>query len=222
MIRERTVKIVVLLVGLLFTASLYPLLRWQPDPAEQMLRRRLCHPGSLPLARVSQPVSASQPDRVHRVVEPGSRCDYGGAGIPRCDPAGRSDACRASVCRHRRYADRFRSGKAKTGRHTQARFVRWSRTVDILSDGLVRHPSLACDNPVPPRGTTQLSPGPFGFAQGRLRRHGRAQSWAVVASTFKPLAGATDQKVNKARLKETQPHALWEFFDGDSLSSGNG
>lgn len=36
-IRERTVKIVVLLVGLLFTASLYGLLRWQPDPAEQML-----------------------------------------------------------------------------------------------------------------------------------------------------------------------------------------
>ncbi len=37
MIRERMLKIVVLLVGLLFTASLYPLLRWQPDPTEQML-----------------------------------------------------------------------------------------------------------------------------------------------------------------------------------------
>jgi hypothetical protein len=37
MIRERTLKVVLGIVGLLFIAGLYPLLRLQVDPAEQML-----------------------------------------------------------------------------------------------------------------------------------------------------------------------------------------
>jgi hypothetical protein len=37
MIRERLLKGVLVVVGLLFVAGLYPLLRLQPDPGEQML-----------------------------------------------------------------------------------------------------------------------------------------------------------------------------------------
>ncbi|MGA8869479.1 MAG: DUF6632 domain-containing protein, partial [Candidatus Sulfotelmatobacter sp.] len=37
MIRERALKVVLVLVGLLFVAGLYALWRMQPDPAEQML-----------------------------------------------------------------------------------------------------------------------------------------------------------------------------------------
>jgi len=37
MMRERTLKVVLVVVGLLFLAGLYPLLKWHPDPAEQML-----------------------------------------------------------------------------------------------------------------------------------------------------------------------------------------
>ncbi len=45
--------------------------------------------------------------------------------------------------------------------------------VDILSRSLVRHPSRACDNPVPPCGTTQLSPG-----------HSPPQAGAVLGGGF--------------------------------------
>ena len=37
MTRERILKIVLVLLGLLFVAGIYPLLRMQPGPAEQML-----------------------------------------------------------------------------------------------------------------------------------------------------------------------------------------
>jgi hypothetical protein len=37
MIRERVLKVVLVLLGLLFLAGLYPLLRLQMDPTEQML-----------------------------------------------------------------------------------------------------------------------------------------------------------------------------------------
>ena len=37
MIRERALKVVVVLVGLLFLAGLYPLVAMHPDPAEAML-----------------------------------------------------------------------------------------------------------------------------------------------------------------------------------------
>ena len=37
MIRERALKVVLVVVGLLFLAGLYPLLRLQMDPSEQML-----------------------------------------------------------------------------------------------------------------------------------------------------------------------------------------
>jgi len=37
MIRERALKVVLVLVGLLFVAGIYPLFRMQSDPAEQML-----------------------------------------------------------------------------------------------------------------------------------------------------------------------------------------
>jgi succinate-acetate transporter protein len=37
MIRERALKVVLVLVGLLFVAGIYPLWRFQADPAEQML-----------------------------------------------------------------------------------------------------------------------------------------------------------------------------------------
>jgi hypothetical protein len=37
MIRERALKVVLVVVGLLFAAGIYALLRLQPDPCEQML-----------------------------------------------------------------------------------------------------------------------------------------------------------------------------------------
>lgn len=37
MIRERALKVALVLIGLLFSAGIYPLLAMQPDPAEQML-----------------------------------------------------------------------------------------------------------------------------------------------------------------------------------------
>ena len=37
MIRERALKVVLVIVGLLFSAGIYPLLTMHPDPGEQML-----------------------------------------------------------------------------------------------------------------------------------------------------------------------------------------
>jgi len=57
MIRERALKVVLVVVGLLFVAGLYPLLRFQPDPAEAMLAAVYVTLGVFVLLAVPNPMA---------------------------------------------------------------------------------------------------------------------------------------------------------------------
>jgi len=75
--RERVLKVVLVIVGLLFCAGIYPLMLCAGDDAQ-----RLRHSRHLLAACVPQPVSEPEPDRVHGMVELRPRSAYGGAGVP--------------------------------------------------------------------------------------------------------------------------------------------
>ena|SRR6516225_10681847 len=81
--RERALKIVVVLVGLLFCAATYPLvLMAKQDPALAMMMS-LYVPWRLSAARIAQPIRAPQPDSFHGVVELCACSSHGTAGITR-------------------------------------------------------------------------------------------------------------------------------------------
>src|SRR4029077_7752296 len=69
----------------------------------------LRHVGSFSAVSVTQPVRASQPDRLRGVVELRSRLRYGVAGVARCGPARTSAGWRAGVWCHRHSAGRART-----------------------------------------------------------------------------------------------------------------
>ena len=84
--RERALKILLVLVGLLFSAVVYFLARflWEPNPRGRFAddAQSLCRARDFSAAGSAQPIGQSEPDRFHRVVEFCSRRGYGGAGIP--------------------------------------------------------------------------------------------------------------------------------------------
>jgi hypothetical protein len=79
--RERALKIVLVVVGLLFCAGVYPLvLMAKQDPAAGDDDESLRNARHLLAACFAQPLSAPQPDRFHGMVKLCSRRAFGGAG----------------------------------------------------------------------------------------------------------------------------------------------
>jgi hypothetical protein len=68
--RERALKVVLVLLGLLFCAAVYPLLLMvKQDPALAMMRSLYAHARHFLAACIPQPVRAPQPDCFHCMVE---------------------------------------------------------------------------------------------------------------------------------------------------------
>ena len=131
MIRERALKVVMALVGLLFVAGLYAI-KTTNEPADQMLGVVYATPGVFLLHGVAQHVREPEPDRVHGLVEHRSCRDYGLAGIPKCDPARGSAARRASAHYHRISTDLARATEGNGGR-ALIRSASYSQTDLLIS-----------------------------------------------------------------------------------------
>jgi hypothetical protein len=83
--REPALKIVLGLIGLLFLAiasGRLPVVEIATGPIRADARWRLRGTRSVPAACIKGPISKSQPDRLHGMVESCSRRYYGGASIP--------------------------------------------------------------------------------------------------------------------------------------------
>ncbi len=82
MIRERALKFVLVLVGLLFSALVYPLMMFvRQEPALAMMLSLYVTLGIFLLLAARNP-SANRSDRLHGMVELCPCRTYGGAGIP--------------------------------------------------------------------------------------------------------------------------------------------
>src|SRR5207248_7909369 len=114
--RERVLKVVLVLVGLLFLAGVYPIVMylWRPgneSPGDAMMLSLYVTLGVFLLSSRPQPVGQSQPDRLHSLVELCSWRGDGGLGIPDCERMQRS-ADRSGCARcHRCSPDRAGSGE---------------------------------------------------------------------------------------------------------------
>ena len=109
--RERALKIVLVLVGLLFCAAVYPLmLMAKQDPALAMMMSLYAALGVFLLLASRNPSAHSQPDRLHRVVELCTRDCHGGSGIPKFHRSPRTARSGYLHC-DRRSTDRSNSGK---------------------------------------------------------------------------------------------------------------
>ena len=80
--RERVLKVVLVIVGLLVTALVYPMMMFvKQEPALAMMLSLYVTLGIFLAACVPQPISESEPDRVHGMVELRPCNAYGGAGF---------------------------------------------------------------------------------------------------------------------------------------------
>ena len=86
--RERALKVVLALVGLLFLAALYPL-PMPHEPALQMMLGVYVTLGLFRLLAVRNPPASRSLIALYGVVEPGARGDHGGATVTSHDPTGR-------------------------------------------------------------------------------------------------------------------------------------
>jgi hypothetical protein len=112
MSREPALKIVLVLVGLLFCAAIYPLmLMAKQDPALAMMVSLYVTLGVFLLLASRKPLSAPQPDRLHGVVELRPRHSHGSSGIPKVYRSPRT-ARSGSLHSDRRSLDRAGSGEA--------------------------------------------------------------------------------------------------------------
>ncbi len=81
--RERVLKIVLVVVGLVFSAAVYPLIMFlSRGPALAMMLSLYVTLGMLLLVAARDPSAQSQLDRFHSMVEFCSCHGHGGAGIP--------------------------------------------------------------------------------------------------------------------------------------------
>jgi hypothetical protein len=105
--RERTLKIVLVVVGLLFSATVYPLTTFlRSEAALAMMLSLYVILGIFLLMAVRNPSGESQPDRLHGMVEFCSRRCHGGAVSPRRARTGTSAGRRGWVRYHSRSLDR--------------------------------------------------------------------------------------------------------------------
>ena len=118
--RERASKIVLVVVGLLFCAGVYPLilmakqaLRWRSRPCAGDDDESIRHARHLPAACVPQSLCASQPDRLRGVVELRARQYHGSASISWIHCSQRTDRF-GFVRRYRCNPDRAGSSKRVT------------------------------------------------------------------------------------------------------------
>ena len=110
--RERVLKVVLVVLGLLFCAGVYPLvLMAKEEPALAMTDESLRHARHFLAACGPKPVRQSQPDRVHGVVELCARHCDGSAGISKFHRSSRTARSGYLHC-DRRSSDRSGSGKA--------------------------------------------------------------------------------------------------------------
>ena len=87
--RLRYIRVALVLVGLIFIFGVYPLMmawwpsgwRWQPNQPEyeQMILGIYATLGVFLLVAARDPLRHLQPDLVHRLVKPRTRCHYGRA-----------------------------------------------------------------------------------------------------------------------------------------------
>ena len=84
--RERVLKVVLVVLGLLFCAGVYPLvLMAKEEPALAMTDESLRHARHFLAACSPKPVRQSEPDRVHGMVELRSCRSHGSARITTLD-----------------------------------------------------------------------------------------------------------------------------------------
>ncbi len=112
MIRERALKVTLVVVGFLFVATVYPLVQMHLDETLQMMLSIYVTLGVFPPACVTQPVRESQPDRLRGVVEYCSYRRYDGAVIARCGRTRTSAYRLTCVCCYWCGTDRPRASKA--------------------------------------------------------------------------------------------------------------
>jgi hypothetical protein len=109
--RERALKVVLVLLGLLFLrCRLSACADGEARPCSGDDDESLRDTRRLLAARFPQPLSASQPDRLHRVVELCTRDCHGGSGIPKFHRSPRTARSGYLHC-DRRSTDRSSSGK---------------------------------------------------------------------------------------------------------------
>ena len=87
--RERALKVVLVLVGLLFLAGVYPVTDslWhanQSDYGDDMMLSIYVALGIFLLIAARNPSANRSLDRIRRMVEPRSRHCYGDHGVPAC------------------------------------------------------------------------------------------------------------------------------------------
>ena len=95
MSRERALKVLLVLVGLIFLVGVYPLMmflwpsgwRWQPNQPEyeQMILGVYADTCDSSCCCIPQPIGESQSDCLYCLVEPRSCRDYGNTGVPECE-----------------------------------------------------------------------------------------------------------------------------------------
>jgi len=83
--RERILKIVLVIVGLLFVAAISANDAYSPGTCIGHDDEPLLHARNFPAAGLAESVSTSQPDRVHWLVEFGAWHGYGRTGIASLD-----------------------------------------------------------------------------------------------------------------------------------------
>ena len=117
MIRQRALQVVLALVGLLFTAAIYPAIGGLCDPAhsdtgDTMQMALYTALGIFLLLAVRNPAAHRQPDRFRGLVELCPRGSHVGAGIRNAVRTRRIFGGLGSARRHWRRADRAGSGEA--------------------------------------------------------------------------------------------------------------
>ena len=89
--RERALKVVLVIVGLLFCAGIVPLtMFFSREPSVPMLMSIYVTLGIFLLLAVRDPAAKPQPDRLRGMGKSCSSCCHGGAGIPQRDRAPRT------------------------------------------------------------------------------------------------------------------------------------
>ena len=109
--REGALKVVLVLVGLLFSAGVYPLIMLVKQDRGGDDDEPLCNARHFPAGGSPQPVRQSQPHRFHGMVEPCPRCRDGVPGLSQSDRTRGADRRGCPHC-DRRSPDCARSGKA--------------------------------------------------------------------------------------------------------------
>ena len=113
--RERALKIVLVFVGVLFSAALYPLvLMVKQDPALAMMMSLYVNARYFLAYSIPKPLGESEPDRLHGVVELCPRRANGVPSIAQSDRSQRTDRVGCVRC-DRHIADRSGSGNEVSG-----------------------------------------------------------------------------------------------------------